>query len=88
METLKKLMQAATKTMEEDKEDEEATGSLATPKNVGVDAEIEIILSKFGIFSLKEQRTALEVFLLGKCVFDSVLTNFGKTLVKHPNPSP
>lgn len=46
-------MQAATKTAEEDEEDEEATGRLATPKNTGVDAEIEIIFSKFGIFSLR-----------------------------------
>lgn len=64
MKTLKKtLVQAATKTTEEDKEDEEATGRLAATKIIGVDAEIEIILSTFGIFSLKEQRTALEVFL-------------------------
>lgn len=81
-------MQAATKTTEEDKEDEEATGRLATPKNTGVEAEMETIFSTFGIFSLKEQRTALEVFLLGKCIFDSVLTNFEKTLVKHRKPSP
>lgn len=43
VETLKKKHRCKLpqKTTEEDKEDDEATGSLATPKNIEVDAEIE-----------------------------------------------
>lgn len=49
----KTLTQAATKTTEEDKEDDEATGRLATTKKIGMDAEIETVFIKMWYFLIK-----------------------------------
>lgn len=68
---------------------QEVTASLATTKQISLDAATAAVLSEpDGMFVWKEgQKTPRKVFLHGKDVFALLLTGSSKSLVKHHRAS-